>query len=225
MKIMITSFIDENKILRSLSDFFWLRLKYEIRRAKERWYAWLHTHVFYRSIPNNRSMIELDYKRKKFSSITFNSASLSRRAIAHRWSPISHCLGSLGWINRHNLEKYLSYSHSFHWHSNAETSQQFCLNIETALQEQQLIPGRRNRESSIFFLLSGGSPGFLLKNTGQFDAFRDTLALRQRREQSRGLQEVGLPCGESSLAATGQPDLRQLTVPSWIPSRLHEPPP
>ncbi|KYM81215.1 hypothetical protein ALC53_08286 [Atta colombica] len=32
------------------------------------------------------------------------------------------------------------------------------------------------------------------------------------QEQPGGLQKVGLPCGENSLAATGQLDLRQLTA-------------
>jgi len=92
-------------------------------------------------------MAELGYKRNNFSSITFNSASLSKRAIARRSITV---LEDLGRINRHNLEN-LSYSHSFHWHSNAVTSQQLSSNIEIAFQEQQFIPGTRNWVSHFIF--------------------------------------------------------------------------
>jgi hypothetical protein len=114
----------------------------EVFRITDQWSSWI-------------------YKQKKFSSITFNSASLSRRAIAPRWSPISHCLGSLGRINRHNLEKYLLYNHSFHWHSNAKTSEQYS---KQHFKNNNSISGRRNSESSIFFLLFGDFPDFLLRN-------------------------------------------------------------
>lgn len=100
----------------------WLHTYFaEVSRITDQWSNWI-------------------YKQKKFSSITFDSASLSRRAIAARWSLISHCLDSLGRINRHNLEKYLSYNHSFHWHSNAETfkrySKQHFKNNNSFLEEE-----------------------------------------------------------------------------------------
>lgn len=98
-------------------DFSRLKLKCELGKSKDDGTTGAHG-ILPKCI--NWSTIELNLKRKEFSSITFNSASLSRRAMARRWSPIGHCLASLGRIDRHNLEKYFSYSHSFHWHSKRE---------------------------------------------------------------------------------------------------------
>lgn len=115
-------------------DFSRLKLKCELGKSKDDGTTGAHG-ILPKCI--NWSTIELNLKRKEFSSITFNSASLSRRAMARRWSPIGHCLASLGRIDRHNLEKYFSYSHSFHWHSKRE---KLFAAFETTFQEQQLIP-------------------------------------------------------------------------------------
>lgn len=128
---------------------------------------WLYfAHVFRRSISINRSTVEVNLKREKFSSITLNSVSLSGRAIARRWAPISHCLGSLGRINRHNLEKYLTATR-FTDTQTRKTSQRFSSKCRGDISRVRThFPAGRNREPFpfLFFSCPKVLQGFLLKN-------------------------------------------------------------
>lgn len=163
----------------------------------------------------------MNLKRKKFSFITFNFASLSRRAIARRWSQISHCLGSLARINRHNLEKYLSYNHSFHWtlkllNDSPRISKRHFKSKNSFLEEEiASVP---------FFSLIPRFSRLPPEEHGTLDAFR---AYSHVATITRTIARItgGRLTLWRKLTATGQPDFRQLTVPSWIPSRLCEPPP
>lgn len=126
-------------------------------------------------------------QRKKPPSITFKTLRhFQKRSIARQRSSIRHYLGMLVRLNRHNLEKYLSYSHSSHWHSikRKNFSTRFFPNIET-FREQRLTL-RKDRESSIFLsLISDDFPGPILENAGR-STFSRTLSRCEDNEENRG---------------------------------------
>lgn len=169
------------------------------------------------NLPKMPGIIDLDrWTRKKPSSITFKT---SRHFQNDRWWPIRHHFGMLVRINRHNLEKYLSCSHSSHWHSieRKNFSTRFFPNIET-FREQRLTIWK-DRESSIFlslirwFFPDPGERATLI--------FRNTLVIRQRRGEQWRTTETAAGDGLTLWRKARWLRLANRTLGSWLCHRGH----